>query len=374
MKQQRLFLAIIAALLCVAPTLAYASGTSGNSIQSVLCTVVNWLWGPLGSVVAMLAVIVLGITAMFGRIAIPNILITMSGIAMIFGAPTLMTTLGLGNGCAGAGTAMGVTDIVNSKLYVMLSCITSWFTGPYGKALASLAIITLGLFAVNGRISYHQAIIVCAGIATMMGSFSILHSMGVPVVAVSGPTSAGAGIFNLNLLNSNCTTNTAFEFVFCNVVSWFQSPMSKGIATLAIVILGIGALFGKIGWGVSTVAGVGIALLMGANSIVNSLGANTADCVQHKYVDGRAMNLKNTTVVNTVPTNPQGPVVSTTTPQSPINVPGTGKTLPTPSGSGSSTGSGSSSGLGPVTPNTPQPPINVPGTGKTLPTPSGSGG
>lgn len=37
--------------------------------------------------------------------------------------------------------------------------------------------------------------------------------------------------------------------VLCTVVGWFTGNVGKGIATLAIIIIGVGALMGKVSWG-----------------------------------------------------------------------------------------------------------------------------
>lgn len=66
--------------------------------------------------------------------------------------------------------------------------------------------------------------------------------------------------------------------VLCNVVNWFTGPVGKGIATLAIIVIGVGALMGKVSWGMAIIVGVGVAVIFGASSIVNELGANGSGC------------------------------------------------------------------------------------------------
>ena len=67
--------------------------------------------------------------------------------------------------------------------------------------------------------------------------------------------------------------------VLCNVVEWFTGPVGKGIATLAIIIIGIGALMGKVSWGMAIIVGVGVAVIFGADQVVNELGAGSYSCV-----------------------------------------------------------------------------------------------
>jgi type IV secretory pathway VirB2 component (pilin) len=75
-------------------------------------------------------------------------------------------------------------------------------------------------------------------------------------------------------------TDTPMGNVMCTVVTWFTGNTGKFLGTLAVSILGIGALLGKISWGMTMVAGIGVAILFGAAGIVNAMnaGASTA-CV-----------------------------------------------------------------------------------------------
>lgn len=64
--------------------------------------------------------------------------------------------------------------------------------------------------------------------------------------------------------------------VLCNVVDWFNGPIGRGIATLAIIVIGVGALMGKVSWGMAIIVGVGVAVVFGADTIVGELGADGA--------------------------------------------------------------------------------------------------
>lgn len=67
--------------------------------------------------------------------------------------------------------------------------------------------------------------------------------------------------------------------VLCDVVAWFNGPVGKGIATLAIIIIGVGALMGKVSWGMAIIVGIGVAVVFGADDIVNALGGEGGACV-----------------------------------------------------------------------------------------------
>lgn len=60
--------------------------------------------------------------------------------------------------------------------------------------------------------------------------------------------------------------------LLCNVAAWFTGSVGQGIATLAIIVIGIGALMGKVSWGMAIIVGLGVAVIFGAPQIVQELG------------------------------------------------------------------------------------------------------
>jgi type IV secretory pathway VirB2 component (pilin) len=66
--------------------------------------------------------------------------------------------------------------------------------------------------------------------------------------------------------------------VLCNVVGWFTGRIGAGIATLAIIVIGIGALMGKVSWGMAIIVGLGVGIIFGAPSIVAALSPGAATC------------------------------------------------------------------------------------------------
>ena len=64
----------------------------------------------------------------------------------------------------------------------------------------------------------------------------------------------------------------ALEDVLCAVVGWFNGTVGAGIATLAIIVIGIGALMGKVSWGMAIIVGLGVGVIFGAGTIVEALG------------------------------------------------------------------------------------------------------
>jgi type IV secretion system protein VirB2 len=88
-----------------------------------------------------------------------------------------------------------------------------------------------------------------------------------------------ATMFPVEVLASTDGSATALSKVLCNVVSWFTGPIGGGIATLAIIVVGIGALMGKVSWGMAIIVGLGVGVIFGADTIVTALGASGgSDC------------------------------------------------------------------------------------------------
>lgn len=74
---------------------------------------------------------------------------------------------------------------------------------------------------------------------------------------------------------------SALDTAFCNVINWFNGAVGKGIATIAIIVVGVGALMGKVSWGMAIIVGLGVALIFGATTIVSALGGiGTEDCTE----------------------------------------------------------------------------------------------
>lgn len=75
-------------------------------------------------------------------------------------------------------------------------------------------------------------------------------------------------------VKSDASSDTVIATVFCNIIKWFTGTTGKGIATIAVIIIGIGALMGKVSWGMAIIVGIGVALIFGAASLVNSIAGN----------------------------------------------------------------------------------------------------
>ena len=74
------------------------------------------------------------------------------------------------------------------------------------------------------------------------------------------------------------SSGSGMDFVtdkLCNIIKFLTGGIGKAIAVLAIVILGVGAFFGKVNWGLAVTVTVGIIGIFGAFSIIEAVGSNS---------------------------------------------------------------------------------------------------
>ena len=86
-----------------------------------------------------------------------------------------------------------------------------------------------------------------------------------------------AVVVGVSLLPEMASANV-IQAVFCNVVTIMTGTTGKALATVAIIAVGVGALLGKISWGMALIVALGVALVFGAASIVSALGGTGTAC------------------------------------------------------------------------------------------------
>lgn len=59
--------------------------------------------------------------------------------------------------------------------------------------------------------------------------------------------------------------------VLCNAIGLVNGSLGRGLSTIVVISLGVGAMFGKVSWGLATIVGVGIATLSNAYLIAGFL-------------------------------------------------------------------------------------------------------
>lgn len=116
----------------------------------------------------------------------------------------------------------------------------------------------------NQKMSQETIDLLWRGFLAIMITFAVMYI----------PMDALAQFQNTGSLNADQQKGkgTALDTVLCNVVNWFNGPIGKGIATIAIIVVGVGALMGKVSWGMAIIVGLGVALIFGATTVVSGLG------------------------------------------------------------------------------------------------------
>ncbi len=90
--------------------------------------------------------------------------------------------------------------------------------------------------------------------------------------------------FNLDAFAADDASNNAISKVLCSVVKALTGTIGQAIATIGVVVLGVGLFTGKLSWTTALATGLGIGIIFGASSLVNWIAgagigtANTAAC------------------------------------------------------------------------------------------------
>lgn len=158
--------------LCLVPNSAWAAPQCTDALCITLCSVVLWFTGEMGQAIATLGILVLGLGALFGKVSWPMALITSFGISVMFMGGEIvemLTTKDASGLCRGIGTpTIDPVAIIDA-----LCGLAKMANSNVGKALGTIAIGTLGVTALMGKISAGLAIMTATGIAILFGADSI---------------------------------------------------------------------------------------------------------------------------------------------------------------------------------------------------------
>jgi len=80
-----------------------------------------------------------------------------------------------------------------------------------------------------------------------------------------------------NAAGGTVNTESPVGNALCNVVLWFTGATGKAMATIGIIVIGVGALMGKVSWGMAIIVGLGVALVFGAAAMVDSIAAGASN-------------------------------------------------------------------------------------------------
>ena len=89
----------------------------------------------------------------------------------------LAASIGLALQASGAGPAFAQTSGPFAPLETAVQMIVDFITGPFGRLLAIIAVISLGFLAFAGRLSWFTAGAVVLGIGLVFGAPAIVDQM-----------------------------------------------------------------------------------------------------------------------------------------------------------------------------------------------------
>ncbi len=105
-----------------------------------------------------------------------------------------------------------------------------------------------------------------------MGGFMKTHTKDLSLAwQISLMVMLSAAIIMMPDLSYATSANTPMGNVLCTTVGWFTGNTGKGLATIAISVIGIGALLGKVSWGMAIIVALGVAVVFGAPTLVKDI-------------------------------------------------------------------------------------------------------
>lgn len=79
---------------------------------------------------------------------------------------------------------------------------------------------------------------------------------------------------------------TVIGGVLCSVYGLIYYDVGRGLATFAVIVLGVGAMLGRVTWGQAVVVGAGIAGLFGAMEFVSLLTTKSLLTTGNNFICG----------------------------------------------------------------------------------------
>ena len=82
-------------------------------------------------------------------------------------------------------------------------------------------------------------------------------------------------VYLLMIAPAFAITTTAMGNVLCQVANLISSDLGRGLATLGILAVGVGATLGRVTWTMAVTVAVGISVITGANQIASDMGVTS---------------------------------------------------------------------------------------------------
>lgn len=73
-------------------------------------------------------------------------------------------------------------------------------------------------------------------------------------------------------------TGSPMADVLCDIIGMIYGNLGRGLCTLAVVIIGVGATLGKTSWSLAMTVAIGVAIVFNAGYIVSLLIPNSVGC------------------------------------------------------------------------------------------------
>lgn len=220
-----------------------------NPITQIMDNFAFVMTDEAGRAIAIIATLVVGIGALFGKVTWVQAISLAAGIGIAFGAGTIIQGVWARDPLDA--TALFLTE-VSDPLGAPFMLLVNFMTGSIGMSIATAILLCLGFAAMFGKVSWSRAVILCVGVALMFGAADVVYIL-------SGP---------MTLCQLLPATSDSFDYVICKFMEELQGPMGKTLSMLAVILAGILAMLGKISWEFGFILMVGIAIIFGADTIV----------------------------------------------------------------------------------------------------------
>jgi type IV secretion system protein VirB2 len=229
--------------------------TATDAVGGPFESLILFLTGPAGVSIATALLMCLGFAAMLGKVTWAQAILLAVGISLMFGAADVVYIL------SGPLTLCSLTPLTSDSFDYVICAFMEEIQGPVGKTLTTMAVILTGILAMLGKVSWELGFILMIGIAIIFGADTIVEMFEVSLTGVTCASGAP----------SAPSTGNAIADVLCYIVLILYGPAGKALATIAVIMVGFGALLGKASFGQAAIVATGIAVCFGAPTIVGHL-------------------------------------------------------------------------------------------------------
>lgn len=226
--------------------------------------------GQMGSMIATVAVAALGVMAAFGKVSWTRALLLIAGIALVYGSADVVYIL--------SGPSAPCTQKSSDPFTQVICGFQDELMGPMGRVIGTISVMVLGILSMMGKISWDLGLTLTVGIALVFGAFTMVNMFEYASEALN--LNDIDVVTCLTAAPTPSSTGNAIADVLCYIINILYGPAGKALACIAVVMMGFGAMLGKVSYSQAFIVAVGIAVTFGAPGIVKILlpSANTTGC------------------------------------------------------------------------------------------------